>query len=70
MKDEWELSSNKFTILMPGRLTYWKGQEILIEALNILIEDYSNTIFKLFLGQTKAERSIKKTFEFGIEISP
>ena len=26
---------------MPGRLTYWKGQEKLIEALNILIEDYN-----------------------------
>ena len=30
----------KFTILMPGRLTTWKGQENFIEALNILVEDY------------------------------
>ena len=31
---------------MPGRLTQWKGQEILIEALNILIEDYNKTNFQ------------------------
>ena len=41
------LSSNKFIILMPGRLTYWKGQEKFIESLNILIEDYNLQIFKL-----------------------
>ena len=35
VKKDWELLPNKFTILMPGRLTYWKGQEIFIEALNI-----------------------------------
>ena len=28
---------------MPGRLTYWKGQEKFIESLNILIEDYNFT---------------------------
>ena len=40
------LSSNKFTNLLPGRLTYWKGQEKFIESLNILIEDYNLQIFK------------------------
>ena len=39
LKREWKLDNNKFTILMPGRLTYWKGQEKFIEALNILVED-------------------------------
>ena len=41
LKQEWDLSSNSFTILLPGRLTFWKGQEKLIESLNILIEDYN-----------------------------
>ena len=41
LKKEWNLEPNKFIILMPGRLTYWKGQEKFIEALNILIEDYN-----------------------------
>ena len=27
LKKEWDIEPNKFTILMPGRLTYWKGQE-------------------------------------------
>jgi hypothetical protein len=31
---------------LPGRLTYWKGQEKFIESLNILIEDYNLQIFK------------------------
>ena len=39
LKKEWELFPNRFTILLPGRLTNWKGQEMFIEALNILIED-------------------------------
>ena len=42
LKKEWEITSNKFTILLPGRLTTWKGQEKFIESLNILIEDYNN----------------------------
>ena len=47
LKKEWELFSDKFTILMPGRLTTWKGQEKFIEALNILVEDYSKSNFIL-----------------------
>ena len=27
LKREWSIDPNKFIILMPGRLTYWKGQE-------------------------------------------
>ena len=58
---EWELSSNKFTILMPGRLTYWKGQEKLIEAMNILIEDYNNSNFQVIvLGSDQGRKVYKK----------
>ena len=61
IKKEWELSPGKFTILMPGRLTYWKGQEKLIEALNILIEDYSNSIFQaVVLGSDQGRKVYKK----------
>tara|TARA_Y100001958_G_scaffold158677_1_gene157310 strand:- start:959 stop:2116 length:1158 start_codon:yes stop_codon:yes gene_type:complete len=49
LKKEWKLDNNKFTILMPGRLTYWKGQEKFIEALNILVEDYNLTNFQAIL---------------------
>ena len=61
IKKEWELSPGKFTILMPGRLTYWKGQEKLIEALNILIEDYSNSNFQaVVLGSDQGRKVYKK----------
>ena len=32
----WGLSRDKKIILMPGRLTKWKGQEVFIEALNLV----------------------------------
>ena len=32
----WGIDRNKKIILMPGRLTTWKGQEIFIEALNLV----------------------------------
>ena len=30
---------------MPGRLTRWKGQEVFIESLNLLIEEYNHDNF-------------------------
>ena len=61
LKKEWNLEPNKFTILMPGRLTYWKGQEKFIEALNILIEDYSITNFQaILLGSDQGRKVYTK----------
>ena len=61
LKSEWGLSSNKFTILLPGRLTYWKGQEKFIESLNILIEDYNFTNFQaIILGSDQGRKVYAK----------
>ena len=61
MKKEWDLSPDKFIILLPGRLTYWKGQEKLIEALNILIEDYNISNFQaIILGSDQGRKVYKK----------
>jgi glycosyltransferase involved in cell wall biosynthesis len=61
LKQEWGLSSNKFTILMPGRLTYWKGQEKFIESLNILVEDYNYTNFQaIILGPSQGRKVYAK----------
>ena len=61
LKQEWGLLSNKFIILMPGRLTYWKGQEKFIEGLNILIEDYNFTNFQaIMLGSDQGRTVYKK----------
>ena len=61
LKKEWSLEPNKFTILMPGRLTYWKGQEKFIESLNILIEDYNITNFQaIMLGSDQGRKVYSK----------
>ncbi len=64
LKQEWNLSSNLFTILLPGRLTYWKGQEKFIESLNILIEDYNVTNFQaIILGSDQGRKVYSKKLE-------
>ena len=61
LRQEWEIASGKFIILMPGRLTYWKGQEKFIESLNILIEDYHFTEFQaILLGPDQGRNVYKK----------
>jgi len=61
LKHEWGLISNVFTIVMPGRLTHWKGQEKFIESLNILIEDYNFTNFQaIMLGSDQGRTVYKK----------
>ena len=61
LKLEWKTSNDKFTILLPGRLTTWKGQEKFIEALNILIEDYNNVNFQaIILGSDQGRKVYKK----------
>ena len=60
LKQEWSLSNN-FTILLPGRLTYWKGQEKFIESLNILIEDYDVSNFQaIILGSDQGRKVYTK----------
>ena len=61
LKQEWGLDSNKFMILLPGRLTYWKGQEKFIESLNILVEDYNITNFQaIILGSDQGRKVYSK----------
>ena len=61
LKREWSIDPNKFVILMPGRLTYWKGQEKFIEALNILVEDYNFTNFHaILLGSDQGRKVYSK----------
>jgi glycosyltransferase involved in cell wall biosynthesis len=60
LKQDWGILSNKFIILMPGRLTYWKGQEKFIESLNILIEDYNFTNFQAIILGSDQGRSVYK----------
>ena len=34
--ERWKIDKNNFIILLPGRLTSWKGQAVFIEAIKIL----------------------------------
>tara|TARA_B100000886_G_scaffold219873_1_gene152724 strand:- start:1236 stop:2393 length:1158 start_codon:yes stop_codon:yes gene_type:complete len=68
LKKEWELDSDKFTILMPGRLTSWKGQEKFIESLNILSEDYNITNFQaILLGSDQGRKVYTKKLSSLVE---
>ena len=63
-----KLDTDKFKILLPGRLTRWKGQEIFIESLNILIEDYNNTKFQaIILGSDQGRNVYRKKLQNLVE---
>jgi len=51
------LSSEKFKILLPGRLTRWKGQEMFIESLNLLKTKYKKENFQaIILGSHQGRK--------------
>ena len=55
------IDANKKIILMPGRLTEWKGQEIFIEALNDLKSKYGYKNFiAILLGPDQGRKIYKK----------
>ena len=59
--NQWGIDFNKKTILLPGRLTQWKGQELFIEALNILVEDYNKSNFQaIILGPNQGRNVYSK----------
>ena len=61
---EWKLEPEKFTILLPGRLTQLERTRIFIEALNILIEDYNKNNFQAVILGSDQGRNVylKKLF--------
>ena len=57
----WKIDKNKFIILLPGRLTKWKGHEIFIESLNLLIESYNkNNFYAIILGSDQGRNAYSK----------
>jgi len=52
---------NKFIILLPGRLSFWKGQKIFIEALKLLSEQINNQPFEgIIIGGDQGKSVYKK----------
>ena len=57
----WQLHVGKKVILMPGRLTFWKGQEIFLEALNKVNIQLGNEAFiAVILGSDQGRSLYKK----------
>jgi len=54
------IDRNKFIILLPGRLTFWKGQKIFIEALKLLSEQNNNQPFEGIIVGGDQGRSVYK----------
>ena len=55
---DWEVDKNKKMILMPGRLTTWKGQETFIEALNLVNKELGYESFNAVILGSDQGRDI------------
>ncbi len=59
--NEWGILENKKIILLPGRLTSWKGQELFIEAINLVnIELGYEAFYAVILGNDQGRDEYKK----------
>ena len=54
------IDRDKFIILLPGRLSFWKGQKIFIEALKLLSEQNNNRPFEGIIVGGDQGRSVYK----------
>ena len=55
-----KIDRNKFIILLPGRLTYWKGQKIFIEAIKLFYERTDIPPFEAIILGSDQGRSVYK----------
>ena len=58
---KWDIEKDKKIILLPGRLTSWKGQEVFIEAVNLVnIELGYEAFYAVILGSDQGRDLYKK----------
>ena len=58
---KWNMEKDKKIILLPGRLTSWKGQEVFIEAVNLVnIELGYEAFYAVILGSDQGRDLYKK----------
>ena len=61
LKERWGIFENKKIILMPGRLTSWKGQELFLEAINLVnVELGYEAFYAVVLGSDQGRTLYKK----------
>ena len=60
----WKINTDKFIILLPGRLTKWKGQEMFLDSLNFLREEHHKENFHAIILGSDQGREVytKKLF--------
>jgi len=56
----WNIDKNKKLILLPGRLTSWKGQEMFIEAINLVNKEIDRETFNVVILGSNQGRKIYK----------
>jgi len=57
----WKIEENKKIILLPGRLTQWKGQELFLEAINLVnIQLGYQAFYAVILGSEQGRDLYKK----------
>ena len=58
---KWEIEENKKIILLPGRLTSWKGQELFLDAINLVnIQLGYEAFYAVILGNEQGRDLYKK----------
>ena len=58
---DWGVQKNKKLILLPGRLASWKGQEMFIEAVNLINKELDPESFNvIILGSDQGRKLYKK----------
>ena len=58
---KWEIEKDKKIILLPGRLTAWKGQEVFIEAINLVNTELGyEAFYAVILGSDQGRDLYKK----------
>ena len=66
--NKWKIDKQKKIILLPGRLTAWKGQEMFLEALDKLKINEPHKEFKaLILGSDQGRKIYKKKLQRLVE---
>ena len=66
LKKQYSLGSDSIKILLPGRLTGWKGHSVLVQAIAQVIKSVQNKIEVLFVGPDE-NLALKKRLKDQIE---
>ncbi|GAB5388667.1 MAG: glycosyltransferase family 4 protein [Alphaproteobacteria bacterium] len=67
LADAWHVLPDRKIILMPGRLTRWKGQSVVIEALGRLPQDVRDSIHCVFTGSDQGREHYRAELEQAVE---